>query len=276
MSKKSARKAEVVRQLAASTKTLAAIAGHKPVEKSVDTAFEELTDVLRRCRHLESRGICSDNSLVSCKLPNGIDVALMPKPLRAADESTTSLWSEYEEVKRRATDRQQQADDPLRGSGRTTACILRTFAAALEKPNKWVQFHDHAPRSGSFESLQATALECRDVAELLCLKLDVGIFRDHVAVRSPLEKIRAERSDAAKRFREAFGEDPPGDVEITETEIGPMFSFIREAPQLPTAAQIVDYGSGELSLGPSCSSAATEAVSPVSLGSLSDATGKAP
>lgn len=276
MPKKAGKKAEASRQLAAATKTLAAIVGHKPVEKSVDTAFDELRDALRRVRHLESRGICAENSVVSCKLPNGITVSLMAEPRKADEESSISLWSEYDQHRQRANDRQQQVDDPMRGSGRTTACILRTFAAALEKPDKWVPFHDHVNRSTSFESLQATALECRDAAELLCLKLDVGVFRDHVAVRSPLEKIRAERYDNARRFREAFGEDPPGDVEITETEVGPMFSFIREAPQLPTAVQTVDYGSGELSLEPFCSSAATEAESPESSGSLSDATDKAP
>jgi hypothetical protein len=261
MAKKAKKNVEAERLLRASTKSLAAIVGHKPVQKSVDDVFEQLTDVLRHCRHLVSRGICTDNSLVSCKLPNGINVSLMPKPLRTAEESTASLWSEYEEQKRRATERQQQADDPLRGSGRTTACILRTFAAALENPEKWVQFQDHASRSDSFESLQATASELSHKADLYGLTLDVGLRRDHVAVRSPLQRIRAERSHAAARYREVFGQDPAGEVEMFETDIGPVFIHIKGAPPLPPEDEYIDYGSGVLFPEPSNSSSATEAES---------------
>jgi hypothetical protein len=37
-----------------------------------------------------------------------------------------------------------EARDPLRGTGRTTARILHAIAYALENPNKWVPFTDHA------------------------------------------------------------------------------------------------------------------------------------
>lgn len=269
MGQKSAKRAEALRQLVDATKTLAAIGEHQPVEKSVDIAFDELTDVLRRCRHLESRGICTENSVVSFSLPNGINVSLMPKPFRADVESSVSLWSEYEQHKQRANDRQKQVDDPMRGTGRTTAGMLRAIAAALESPETWVTFKDHSGKCIDSQIL-------KDLIASLYLVIDVVPTADGISLRSRVRNTRLWRDRAAARFKEEFGIDAPGELGMVVTEFGPAFIFMEEAPQLPPADEIVDYGSGELSLEPLCSSAATEAESPESSGSLSDATDKAP
>lgn len=79
-------------------------------------------------------------------------------------------------------------DDPLRGTGRTTACILEAFANALRHPDEWVLFSDHEPmtedRAASLAPYMARqARECG-------LKLDVIQDGACILVRSPIEAIR--------------------------------------------------------------------------------------
>lgn len=62
-------------------------------------------------------------------------------------------------------------DDPKRGTGRTTALMLKTIAAAIEHPGEWIEFVDHHPMT------PAIASSLRE--SLIQMSLDIGLVECH-------------------------------------------------------------------------------------------------
>jgi len=74
--------------------------------------------------------------------------------------------------------------DPLRGTGRTTAGILRTIAHALENPGKWVPFTDHS-------GCRSPKRDCHIIDIVNRLKLQMSVrchYLDGVSVKSTVDE----------------------------------------------------------------------------------------
>jgi NTP pyrophosphatase (non-canonical NTP hydrolase) len=83
------------------------------------------------------------------------------------------------------------ADDPMRGTGRTTALMLHAIASALQQPDEWVQFHDHAKSDIGHQLRHLDAIG--HVAAALHLTLDVEIVGSEIRLRSPIRRMRGPR-----------------------------------------------------------------------------------
>lgn len=79
------------------------------------------------------------------------------------------------------------SDDKLRGTGRTTAGILRTLAHALENPDRWVPFTDHSGKTNPIVFIPM--FHC--AADNLRLAIRVRKTADGVAVMSPIKELKA-------------------------------------------------------------------------------------
>jgi len=83
-------------------------------------------------------------------------------------------------------------DDPLRGTGRTTALMLQAIAGALLRPNEFVPFKDHCPKG----CLATTRAHCDTIChliDLLGLSMTIRIEGGAVYVESPIAELRGER-----------------------------------------------------------------------------------
>ena len=85
-------------------------------------------------------------------------------------------------------------DEPLRGTGQTTARMLRAMAAVLERPDEWVTFRDHFPSRDAVR-VRAYATLLSDLVRRMCLTMDVEARRGWVRLRSPITRLRRERAE---------------------------------------------------------------------------------
>jgi len=81
-------------------------------------------------------------------------------------------------------------NDPNRGTGRTTALLLHAIAEALEHPNTWIPFQDHANHTDP--ELFANALA--NMANNLRLTMRVRIHANQAWIMSPIATIREARA----------------------------------------------------------------------------------
>ena len=77
-------------------------------------------------------------------------------------------------------------EDPLRGTGRSTAKVLHAIAFAIECRGQWVPFVDHYPMKGTAEDF-ADALKM--TAERLGLLIQVKRNRNEVLLRSSMKFV---------------------------------------------------------------------------------------
>jgi hypothetical protein len=84
-------------------------------------------------------------------------------------------------------------DDPLRGTGRTTALMFHAIANALEDPDQWVEFHDHRACCATRDRRHLERIQ--HICRHMNIHMDVGQSpKGVVMLRSPIARIRAERS----------------------------------------------------------------------------------
>lgn len=89
-------------------------------------------------------------------------------------------------------------DDPMRGTGRTTAGMLRAIASALENPDQWVPFTDHASNTAAFRGHNLHQI-WRMVNHLgLHIEVKDQPQERVVHLRSPVTKLRREAAEREK------------------------------------------------------------------------------
>ncbi|WP_373648998.1 hypothetical protein [Schlesneria sp. DSM 10557] len=97
----------------------------------------------------------------------------------------------------------KQPEDPKRGTGRTTALMLRTIASALEFPGQPVRFVDHAPAEG--EHLNALAESLQGLIRQVGLtKMAVSVIDQEIAIinhhseQNTMKRLEDAKTDAAE------------------------------------------------------------------------------
>ena len=104
----------------------------------------------------------------------------------------------------------QRQDDPLRGTGRTTARMLRAIAEALEHPNQWVPFRDHRKHAGRDWLWQSEAIQA--MCRALHLSIETGLRRGIVHIRSPITRLRQfARAALAETIKQGLAQEQKRD-----------------------------------------------------------------
>lgn len=75
----------------------------------------------------------------------------------------------------------QTPDDPLRGTGRTTADVLTTIAAALREPGRWILYYDHS----GIKNAECYRAVIKKLVNALGLRIDVSVVGLNPVIRSP-------------------------------------------------------------------------------------------